>query len=907
MCPFPHTTVNGLTYYESNPSASVNTDKMLYHCMSCGEGLSETQFIQKVLETGLVQAKRIQSAFNTEEDVLTWSRETLEPETKELCNKLGISDDVIEELKLKTTNMTLHSIDFPVIMYGKLLDVRSYHPGGKPKLKGRQGSPTGLIIPYDQWVESSVKRTTIICAGEKDMAVARSNGLNAITLTGGEMAKPLFLAPFRDRNVVICYDNDEAGLKGAIQLATQLTGVANSVRVCTKFHEGMEPKEDITDYFTKYNHTKEDLVKCIKATELFVPPPEEKPELPEWTLLEASKPEHVGVLCKTNIQVTAVTDTTFSCPSALILEKYAVGDGNDTMHIGDTKEWELKPRNCRDILHLVDNNFKETVIKDNIRDIVGVMQKEKFVRQTVLKRATIFKAYASDLFETQNTETNQPMEYTCYSINQRLESGKKYSVTYKLVPHPYKGQQLTMIIVDAEDANDSVSNFKVTEDVKEHLKMFQADPGKAKEKLTEITERVKGLLGYDGNNQLIQTIDLTYHTPLMFNMGRFQNIRAYLDTLIVGESRVGKSSTANCLRELYGLGTFTSLAGNSATIPGLVGGSNKTSNGFQTRAGIIPQNHKGMIIFEEFGKSNRTVITELTDIRSSNEVRITRVSGTITMPAMVRMLSLTNPKNEKGQIKSIASYPNGVQIVTDLIEAAEDIARYDIILILSDKGNTTFNPMWTPLDPYPKEAYRDKIRWVWSRTPEQIIFEDGVIEAIMEAASNLNKVYNSHIKIFGTEAWKKLTRISIALAGYLCSTDESFENIVVTNEHVALAVKYFVDLYDNDTFKFKQFVDHERKYTEIDEDGVALLQTIFDKYPMLVMQLEQSAGITKNVLGSATGLGNEALNSATNLLAKGLFIKFSNYEMIPTERFRLGINQINRNTYTERLGENVTV
>ena len=131
--------------------------------------------------------------------------------------------------------------------------------------------------------------------------------------------------------------------------------------------------------------------------------------------------------------------------------------------------------------------------------------------------------------------------------------------------------------------------------------MFQADPGKAKEKLTEITERVKGLLGYDGNNQLIQTIDLTYHTPLMFNMGRFQNIRAYLDTLIVGESRVGKSSTANCLRELYGLGTFTSLAGNSATIPGLVGGSNKTSNGFQTRAGIIPQNHKGMIIFEEFG------------------------------------------------------------------------------------------------------------------------------------------------------------------------------------------------------------------------------------------------------------------------------------------------------------------
>ena len=88
-----------------------------------------------------------------------------------------------------------------------------------------------------------------------------------------------------------------------------------------------------------------------------------------------------------------------------------------------------------------------------------------------------------------------------------------------------------------------------------------------------------------------------------------------------------------------------------------MGGSNKTAGGsFQTRAGIIPQNHKGLIIFEEFGKSNANVVTELTDIRSSNEVRITRVSGSITLPAMVRMISLTNVKNTNGIIKPIASY-----------------------------------------------------------------------------------------------------------------------------------------------------------------------------------------------------------------------------------------------------------
>ena len=36
----------------------------------------------------------------------------------------------------------------------------------------------------------------------------------------------------------------------------------------------------------------------------------------------------------------------------------------------------------------------------------------------------------------------------------------------------------------------------------------------------------------------------------------------------------------------------------------IVRGSDKTPNGFQTRAGLIPQNHKGMIIFEEIGRAH---------------------------------------------------------------------------------------------------------------------------------------------------------------------------------------------------------------------------------------------------------------------------------------------------------------
>jgi hypothetical protein len=349
---------------------------------------------------------------------------------------------------------------------------------------------------------------------------------------------------------------------------------------------------------------------------------------------------------------------------------------------------------------------------------------------------------------------------------------------------------------------------------------------------------------------------------------------------------------------------FTSLAGNSATIPGLVGGSNKTNGGsYQTRAGIIPQNHRGLIVFEEFGKSNANVITELTDIRSSNEVRITRVAGTITLPAMVRMISLTNVKANKGAIKSIASYPNGISIVTELVGTAEDIARYDILLVLADRGNNAIDPYWTPATPFPKEVYQTRIRWIWSRTPDQIIIPQEVGNYILQKANELNSKYECHIKIFGTEAWKKLARLAITVAGYVVSTDASYESIVVTKEHVDYAVNYYTSIYDNPTFKLKEYVEHEKRYSLIDEEGIVNLQDIYTKYPALVLQLENSAESSKPTLAATSGLSTDDLNKALARLTSGLFIRFSNYDIIPTERFRLGIARINKDTVAHRVGE----
>ena len=49
-------------------------------------------------------------------------------------------------------------------------------------------------------------------------------------------------------------------------------------------------------------------------------------------------------------------------------------------------------------------------------------------------------------------------------------------------------------------------------------------------------------------------------------------------------------------------------------------------------------------------------------------------------------------------------------------------------------------------------------------------------------------------------------------------------------------------------------------------------------------------------------INNEELNRQLNRLTQGLFIKVVNFDILPTERFRLTLNKIERNTKIPQLG-----
>ena len=906
-CPFPHHTESGVEYQETIPSAHINLDKGVFHCKVCEKGLSEVSFISEILGCKYEAASKIASLYRDVENLHSWNQLKLNPRTKEICNKLGISDEVIEELHLKTENRE-EDIAFPVLMYGKVVDVRNYSPYNRAaKIRSRAGSTTGMVIPFDLWINTNPHTWTIICAGEKDMAVARSNGFNAITLTGGEKALPKILKPFKNRRVAICYDHDEAGIEGAKSVAAAILPYAAEVRICTGFHEVCkEHGEDITDFFTKYKKTKKDLQKYIIDSPVFTP--EEaavvsKVTHPFVTLLEASQPKYIGRVVQSNIQVVATYEKAMPVPTTIHAVKLNISgdDKYNLMQQGETRDWELCDKTCQDVLKLVDNNFTEQQIRDNTREILGITKIERDVKIERPTKETVYQCNVTDLFEV-TTKNPQTIEFVAYVIGKRLESGKKYCITYKLTPHPFKGQQLTMIILDATEAADSITDFHLTEDNKKMLDQVKNMEGSVHDKVETLSEMAKSYIGYDGYNKLIKAIDLSFHAALQFNFNG-NTERGTLDTLIVTESRIGKSSTAEALQKLYSLGTFVSLAGGNATIAGIIGGSNKVNGSFQTRAGLLPMNHRGLVIFEELAKCDKDLVKALTDTRSSGSVKITRVSGDLQLPALVRMITLSNVKSSSKNIQPIASYPNGITILVDLIGAPEDIARYDLMLVMGETGNRIIDPNWRPITPFEPEVYKTKIRWVWSRNPDQIIITRDVVEYIFKKCNELNSKYDSHIKIFGTEAWKKVARLATAIAGYVVSTDDTYEKIIVTTECVDEAVDYLISCYDNNTFKLKEYVDNERRYGDIDDDGIKLLQDIYNQSPMTIRQLSVLDKTNRMNLTSATGLDNDMYNKLMNRLVQGAFVKFDGYDIVPTERFRKGFGLIDKSGNIVRLGE----
>lgn len=852
-------------------------------------GYNEEQFIARINGISSADAIKLLSKYQVSDNWevqkgLLWSDPLLL--TKPIA--LGLSKELIDEMKLgivKDENDRKY-LGIPVYYNNVLVDVRRYNImkyENQPKMKSNEGARVGWLIPYDKFLSSN--EICYLFEGEKDMLMARELGINAYTLTGGAGVVPneYVINAFKDKDIVICYDNDDAGHKGMESVYKEIKDIVKSIKYIEIGDVVKENKEDFYDYIHKYNGN----VFEFYTLEQHHFNLEEIDKLKLTTIKENLKESKLRKDLRSIVTITSEFADPYSVPTIVDIKKIKdTGTKNDTMFEGEVRTWFLEKSNMQDMLELIEVNAKNVELISKFKNYLSVPAKEPAIEINTKEPKTVFKSVITD-----KDNDGAGVSLDIYSF-EKLNVGSQYVIDYRIYPHPTKNQKLIAVAFNVKLINDS-NNYVINKD---KLKIFKGE-GSVKERLDRLYESTKHHIAKHLNYDIWLMSDLVFNSILDFNYG--EPMKGALDVFFLGDTQVGKSETTSKMVELYNFGHFLSL--KTSTTVGLIGGSNKVDGSFCNTIGAIPRQHKRLAILEEFSGARPDFIKTMTDIRSSNELRISRVSGELIVPCKLRMITISNPINdENGNPRFLNTFPNGVMPLMELIKSAEDVARYDGFLLIP-KVENRFNPFAYTLtgEEIPKECYEEKSKWVVTRGIDNVKFADGVESYIWEKAEELNKLFECNFPLFGTTTSKKLARFCVALASLLMNVDDSYENIIVTRDIVDFMSDYLIKIYTSPVFKLRDYAIDYRAYSEYNDNDIKALQDLYSHNSTFIDFIGTQNRTTRSNLLSISGLDGSKFSPIFNKMVACKFIRINGDNVYPTNKFRKVYNLINKDFKTD--------
>ncbi len=239
-----------------------------YDCKKCGaQGNLVTltkhfgDSIQDIALNRLPAIKNPRKSTKFDTGLVEIYHQALPLNTRQYLNARGVSDAVIDTHKLgwgKLYGELWITIPIPDI-YGafQFFKLRQDPNAGNNKIT----FPKGIEAQIYGWdtLQSEAERI-VICEGELDRLALLSRNIPAITSTHGAMTfKQEWCEKIgKGRKIYVCFDNDEAGRKGAERAAKLLENTGNEIYITTLPQEVGEGG-DITDYLVKLNGNPDDL------------------------------------------------------------------------------------------------------------------------------------------------------------------------------------------------------------------------------------------------------------------------------------------------------------------------------------------------------------------------------------------------------------------------------------------------------------------------------------------------------------------------------------------------------------------------------------------------------------------------------------------------------------------------
>lgn len=725
------------------------------------------------------------------------------PALKWLHEMRGLNNATIKQYKLGFDGERL---TIPVFENGQCVNIRRHSV--------RKSSTTPKTISYKPgygslklYPEENLKETVLVlCEGELDCLLLNQLGFHAITCTGGAASwKDEWTELFKGKTVYVVYDIDKAGREGATVICKKLHQTASTLKD-VMLPISSPPNGDVTDYVVTFGAGKPEFDTLFAGTPNWegVKKSAEVPagEAVEVELSDASQSRWVGKNVKFKATVAGKDLSPYACPKTVDLTCQmglricgfcSIGQSNGTV------KYEVNPGGL-EVLRLI--NCSEEQQRGFIRKAAGVYPGCPRFNMKIDSYHTVEDVRMIPEVSFNSMATSEYVVRQGFHVGHGLVPNNVYEMEGMVVPNP-KNQYITFVLPKSRPVKDSITGFQLTEQMKEDLKIFQAEDGQCQKKFEQIakdlTSNVTKIYQRDA---LVIMLDLVYHSVMQFEFqGRIVK-KGWTECLAIGDTRCGKTETVTSLIEHYRAGELST--GENASFAGLIGGMQQIGSRWSIIWGKFPLNDRRLLVIDEVSGMPVEDIGKMSGVRSSGIAEIIKVQQEKTF-ARTRLIWLGNPRSTR----PLATYDSGVQAIKELIGRPEDIARFDLAMtvasgevpieIINQTSHEKISHKFT------SQLCHNLILWAWSRKPTDIVFTPEASKACLSLASELSKEYSAAIPLVEpAEQRIKLARLSVACAARLFSTDDG-ERVLVKAEHVAFVVAFMRKIFNTPSMNYGAF------------------------------------------------------------------------------------------------------
>ena len=698
---------------------------------------------------------------------------------------------------------------------GGLVNVRQYKMGANvAKVINWPGFGDACLYGLDALEAKSV----VLTAGEMDKLVGRQNRLPTLTATAGEGTWfPAWSPMFTGKIVYIVYDCDDQGRKGARKVADALRGVAAKVKIVDL---GLPGKgADLTDWFVTEGMGRKAFVDLMRATpehqSAGVSRQRAQREPEQVRIGQSFDPAHTGKPMTMIATISGRAATPSMLPKKMDLDcdmgwqkpkcencPMSHAAGHRAHSIAADEEVLLrmmgKPEDQRRQEILGDMSIPRTCPRvqltpldhwriDELAVVPNVDDPDEIDGEHMLRR----------VFNVTEEASLTPVNTTA-------------RITGVSVPDP-KNAQVVFQSWGLSETKTSLDKFTMDDETKALLEQTFQPQGEQDpmDKLKEIAgDLAANVTHIWGRHELHIAYDLVWHSLLDFRFRGTYIGKGWLELLVMGDTRTGKSEAALRLTKHYGAGVLKSCEG--ATLAGLVGGAQQIGNSWVITWGTIPLQDRRLVVLDEVsGIADRNILEQMSAVRSSGKAQISKIVSQETN-ARTRLIWISNPVDGR----TINQTTNGaIDAIAKLVTNPEDIARFDLAMVAAsdDVSSSVINAARPPRanHTHTAEACAALVTWAWSRTREDVVWDAGVERYILQQAESLGSRYISDPPLIQPANVRvKLARLAVAVAARLFSHDGTGQRVLVKRSHVSAAVKFLDELYG---MRWFGYADHSRK------------------------------------------------------------------------------------------------